>query len=72
MSQAEVIDFLRMNPLRYFTEREISFALEKSRCKVVLKKLRKFPPNGLVFKRTRNGTNHLTYIYQWRKGRLFD
>jgi hypothetical protein len=64
MSQAEVIDFLKSNHSRFFTEREISKALNKSRCKVALKSLRKFPPEGFNFKRIRKHSNHLAFVYQ--------
>jgi hypothetical protein len=64
MGQSDVIDFLNENQSKYFTEKEISNALDRSRCKNVLRSLRKFPPSGLDFKRIRNENNCWTFIYQ--------
>jgi len=65
MGQADVMEFLRMNDCTYFTEREISFALEKSRCKAVLKSLRKSQPDGFDFKKMRDVAHRWTFVYRW-------
>jgi hypothetical protein len=67
MAQVEIIDFLKENQGRFFTEREISDALGKSTCNQMLKSLRKFPPKSFQFKKIRSNNTTWKYVYQWRK-----
>ncbi|GBE18150.1 hypothetical protein BMS3Abin16_00742 [archaeon BMS3Abin16] len=62
MSQSDIIDFLRVHKKKYFTEREIRGALGTAGCKVALKSLRRFPPDGFEYRRERI-SKHWTFIY---------
>jgi hypothetical protein len=72
MGQYEVIEFLRTNSDKFFSEKEIRQALGKSNCEAVLKSLRKFPPQGFVHKKVRSNRSHWTIVYKWRYGSLMN
>jgi hypothetical protein len=67
MGQVEIISFLKNNPGREFSEKELTNALgRKFHINRPLRALRKYPPENLQIKQVKGYRNFDIFVYTWR------